>query len=75
MSGLILDVARFQRAAHAQQFERIRTRRRAVRVAVHVFGLGALGGALLLSFFMVSRVRRLERENIDANKELARGQE
>ena len=75
LSGLILDVARFQRAAHAQQFERIRTRRRAVRVAVHVFGLGALGGALLLSFFMVSRVRRLERENIDANKELARGQE
>lgn len=75
LSGLILDVARFQRTEHAQEFERIATRRRAVRVVVLAFALCALGGALLLSYFTVSRVRRLERENRDANRELARGQE
>lgn len=75
LSRLVLDVARFQRAEHTQEFARIASRRRAVRATLLAFGLSALGGALLLSFFTVSRVRRLERENAAARQELLRGQE
>lgn len=75
LARLLLDISTFQRVEHEREYTEIRAHRRFVQWLVLAYGLAGLGGALLLGFFTVFRVMRLENENAEVNRELAHGQD